>query len=115
MRALTVVLGRFMSRRTQSRRMFTELLMCSLLGNYRDSVVRAPPAFRRWLYSKKRQIEMALPSYVNTLVTDDMFLLFAIREHVDVVIRRCPGMNAFANTHFAWDALGEVVRGASVF
>eukprot|EP00854_Cymbomonas_tetramitiformis_P016930 gene16930-20117_t len=111
MRALTVVLGRFMSRHAQSRRMFAELLICSLLGNYRDSVVRAPRAFRRWLYSKRRQIELALPSYVNTLVTDDMFILFAIREHADVVIRRSPGMNAFANTHFVWEKLGEVIRG----
>ncbi|KAK3255167.1 hypothetical protein CYMTET_35640 [Cymbomonas tetramitiformis] len=97
MRSLTTVLDRYTRESRELRDILVDIVICGALGNFSDSEEHACLSSRRLLYASREIVGRIVKDRLAEK-TDDMFILFSIREHVVATTNMSDAMSSLIRT-----------------
>ncbi|KAK3287994.1 hypothetical protein CYMTET_4548 [Cymbomonas tetramitiformis] len=105
MRSLTTILNRYTKDAPPLLDLLVDIVRCGLLGSFDDGNARACLVVRRAVYESAAVIRDILSANFSKN-SDDMFLLFCIREYMHATVTRCGALDAVIATFMpAWRTL----------
>eukprot|EP00854_Cymbomonas_tetramitiformis_P026000 gene26000-31832_t len=109
MRSLTTILNRYTKDVPPLLDLLVDVVQCGLLGNFDDGNARACLVVRRAVYESTAIIRDIMSANFSKN-SDDMFLLFCIREYMHATVSRCRALDAVIATFMpAWRTLHACV------